>query len=203
MEQRLTASQTRLLGMIFARGAENASQAMSRWLGQPVHLELGEVEQVEIAEATEALGPGDSLVACCAMTLAEPFSGQLLLVFDDRSGLALADLLLRQPLGATTEWSDLPRSAALETANIVGCAYLNALSAHLPSAAGAELIPSPPTFRHEFAASLLQFALLDQAVQTDQVLLIHTRFHAESLHLDWSLLFAPTGDSLSALALET
>lgn len=201
MEPMLTDAQKRLLSMIFTRGAENASQALTRWLGRPVHLLVGEVDQVDMSEATEALGPGESLVACCSMDLTSELAGQLLLVFEDRSGLALADLLLRQPVGTSSEWGELERSAALETANIVGCAYVNALASHLPNGAfgQAELIPSPPTFRHEFAGSLLEFALLDQAVLSDRVLLIQTKFRAESIDLDWSLLFVPTGDTLVTL----
>ena len=46
---------------------------------------------------------------------------------NDASGLALADLLLGRKVGTSTGWTEYERSAALETANIVGCAYLNAL----------------------------------------------------------------------------
>ena len=56
------------------------------------------------------------------MGLSGPLGGQILLVFEDRAGLALADLLLHQPVGTTTEWTELERSAAQETTNIVGCA---------------------------------------------------------------------------------
>ena len=45
---------------------------------------------------------------------------------------------------------------------------------------GGELIPTPPTFVQEFAASLLQFALMEQAMELDQVLLIHSQFRQES-----------------------
>ena len=68
------------------------------------------------------------------MGLTGRLTGQILLVFEDRSGLALADLLLHQPVGTTTAWGELEQSAAKETTNIVGCAYLNALAAHLPGA---------------------------------------------------------------------
>lgn len=188
----------RLLKMILERGAENAEQALSKWLGRAVRLEVGEVEQVELETATEAIGPGETLVAACTMLLSGGLSGQLILVFEDRAGLALADMLLNQPIGTTTAWEDLQRSAAQETANIVGCAYVNALASHLPG--GLETItPGPPEFRHEFAASLLEFALIDQAARTDQVLLIHTRFHAEGSELDWSLVLVPTAAALDTL----
>jgi chemotaxis protein CheC len=178
------------------------------------------------------------------MGLTGRLSGQLLLVFADTAGLALADLLLNQPIGTTTAWGALEQSAAQETTNIVGCAYLNALAAHLPldraadvvnpatteeggqvdslaetePEAGAgldshgpesttDLVPTPPTFVHEFAGSLLEFALMDQAAALDQVLLIQTQFAAEppsggldtAVDLNWTLLFVPSESSLRVL----
>lgn len=190
-EPTLSVAQQRALHAIFERGAESASQALSRWLGRTVQLEVAEVEQTEIEQAIEAVGPGDALIAACCMGLTGRVSGELLLIFEDRAGLALADMLLNQPPGTSTVWGDLERSAAQETANIVGCAYLNALASHLPGISE-PLVPGPPEFRHEFAASLLEFALLDQAIQSDRVLLVRTRFEADSAALDWSLVFVPS-----------
>ena len=84
-------------------------------------------------------------------------------------------------------------------------AYLNALAAHLPSSLragdGAELTPSPPVFFHEFAGSLLEFALMDQALELDEVLLVRSSFSADraDLDLDWTLLVVPDRRSLQAL----
>jgi chemotaxis protein CheC len=210
----LTDSQRHLLRMIFDRGAEAASQALSKWLSEEVHLTVSEVELVELAETAELLGPAESLVAACTMGLAGRLTGLILLVFEDRSGLALVDLLMRQPVGTTTTWGEIEQSAAKETTNIVGCAYVNALATHLPgfvspdlgqaerTEIGGELVPTPPTFVQEFAGSLLQFALMEQALELDQVLLIHSEFGAgkQGLNLNWTLLFIPSRDSLHELA---
>jgi chemotaxis protein CheC len=208
MDSILSASQCRLLRMIFERGAESASQAMSKWLGEEVRLVVSEVEQVDLARAAEVLGPPETLVAACAMGLSGPLGGQILLVFEDRAGLALVDTLLRQPEGTTRDWGDLERSAVQETTNIVGCAYLNALAAHLPGRlshggpAGEELVPTPPSFLREFAGSLIQFALMEQALELDQVLLVQTSFQAgrEAVDLNATLLLIPDRASLHALA---
>jgi chemotaxis protein CheC len=206
MEPILTEAQRHLLRMIFDRGAENGSQALSKWLGQEVHLAISEVELVELAGASELLGPEESLVAACTMGLTGRLTGLILLVFEDRSGLALVDLLMQQPVGTSTTWGELEQSAAKETTNIVGCAYVNALVAHLPGAeakVGAnELIPTPPTFVREFAGSLLEFALMEQALELDQILLIHTEFATgkQELSLNWTLLFVPSRDALHVLA---
>jgi chemotaxis protein CheC len=193
----------RLLGAIFERGAEAASEALSRWLGLHVRLVVSAVELCDMAEAAGLLGPEDALLAACAMPLSGALSGELLLVFEDASGLALADLLLGRAEGTSTEWGELERSAALETANVVGCALLNSLAAHWPEApsGGREpaLTPGPPCFRHEFAASLLQFVVMDQATTADRVLVVRTSFAGGDRELRWWLLFVPDAASMRAL----
>jgi chemotaxis protein CheC len=210
----LTDVQRHLLRMVFDRGAESASLALSKWLGKAVRLTVSEVEITELEHAAELLGPADSLVAACSMELTGRLTGWLLLVYEDRSGLALIDMLLQQPVGTTTAWGEIEQSAAKETTNIVGCAYVNALAAHLPAAlsrgsgpmpqnesGGSDLVPTPPTFFHEFAGSLLEFALMEQAVELDQVLLIRSEFRADrrEANLDWTLLFVPTREALHEL----
>jgi chemotaxis protein CheC len=215
MQPIFTGIQQQLLRVIFDRGAENASQALSKWLDQEVHLAISEVESTELENAAELLGPADTLVTACTMELTGWLTGWILVVFDDRSGLALVDLLLRLPIGTTTTWSELEESAVKETTNIVGCAYVNALAAHLPSPSrdesvhpsgthtnAAEIVPSPPTFFHEFAGSLLQFALVEQALELDEVLMIRSEFTTggQALNLNWTLLFVPTREALSVLS---
>jgi chemotaxis protein CheC len=210
----LTEAQRHRLRIIFDRGAEGASLALSKWLGQEVHLTVSEVELVELAEVTELLGPADSLVAACTMELTGRLTGWILLVFEDRSGLALVDLLLQLPVGTTMAWGELEQSAVKETLNIVGCAYVNALAVHLPGTSQCELaraqstqvdpdkiVPSPPTFLHEFAGSLLQFALMEQALELDRVLLIRSEFTGAKpgSSLNWTLLFVPTCEALNVL----
>jgi chemotaxis protein CheC len=215
MQSILTDAQRYLLRIIFNRGAEGASQALSKWLAEEVNLTVSEIELIDLDQAADLLGPADSEVTACAMGLTGRLTGLILLVFEDRSGFALIDLLLRQPVGTTTTWGELEQSGAKETTNIVGCAYVNALASHLPgigltdvglidtpTMSDGELVPTPPTFVQEFAGSLLQFALMEQALELDQVLLIHSQFKAgrQALNLNWTLLFIPSRESLHVLA---
>ena len=100
----------------------------------------------------------------------------------------------------------------------MGCAYVNALASHLPrppaqascrsetrknreNEADGDLVPTPPTFVHEFAGSLLEFAFMEQAMELDQVLVIRSELRADrpGLNLDWTLLYIPSRASRHAL----
>ena len=58
--------------MIFDRGAEGASQALSKWLGEEVHLVVSEVELVELVQTAELLGPAESTSYCLYYGLDRP-----------------------------------------------------------------------------------------------------------------------------------
>ncbi|MGQ0635667.1 MAG: chemotaxis protein CheC [Planctomycetaceae bacterium] len=197
----LAKQQLDALTILFNHGSDDASVVLSRWLGRPSRISIEQVEQIPLAEATTVLGEPEAPVCACSMALQGRISGQLLLVFDDPSGLALADLLLGSPAGTSAAWGELQQSAALETANIIGCAYLNSLARCLPDtgAPAPELLPSPPKFTRDFAESLMQFALMNQAMQSDIVFLTRTEFRIEDSPVQCKLLFVPDAACLSSL----
>ena len=196
-----TDSQRAELTKLFRLGADDASDALTRWLDRPARVSVNEVEQIPLSAASGALGDPEQPICCSIMGLTGRVTGQLILASDDASGLALADLLLGRPPGTSTGWTEYERSAALETANIVGCAYLNALFRNFAAASAdeEELLPSPPRFVRDFADAVLQFALMDQAANSDVVLLTRTEFHIENTPVDCGLLLVPDARSLAAL----
>jgi chemotaxis protein CheC len=197
----LSDSQLTALTILFRHGADDASAALSRWLDRHAQISVEEVEQVPLVDATNVLGDPERPICCCTMALTGGIGGQLILAFDDASGLALADLLLGRPIGTSADWGQVEQSAALETANIIGCAYLNSLARCFadPAAESPELIPSPPRFARDFAESLLQFALMDQAMASDLVFLTRTEFRIMEAPVNCSLLLVPDAESLSRL----
>ena len=173
----LSERQLETFGRVLHQCAEETSRALSRWIDRPSHVRFEAVAQVPLYEATGVLGSDEEPVCCCVADMHGRLSGHIVLAFSDASGLALADLLLDQPRGTASEWGEIETSAALETANILGCTYLNTLVRALPMEdhSGGELLPTPPRFRRDFAESLIQFALMDQIVSDVHVQLAHVR----------------------------
>ena len=200
-EYLLSNQQLQTLGAVFQRGAAQASAALEGWLERPSLITVDAVEQRDLHEVANILGPGEDPICFCSAEISGRFTGEMILAFDDASGLVLADMLLKQPRGTAVEWNEMETSAALETTNILGCAYLNALARVLPDAAhgASELLPSPPRFRRDFAESLLQFALMAQAVATNYVFLAKSRFQVDATPIHWTLLFVPDAESMSKL----
>ena len=197
---KLGARELATLADAFHAGSAEASQALAKWIGKPSAIEIDSLEQMPLRVATGMLATGDAPLCFSTAEIEGPLSGEMILACDDASGLALSDMLLDLPAGSTAEWSEIAISAALETANILFCAYLNALAAILSvSGKAVTLLPTPPKFSRDFAESLLQFALMGQAVAGDVVLVARTRFEIDGAEVAWSLLFVPDADSMMRL----
>ena len=203
MSEQLSQSQLSRLETAFQLGADDASDAMAKWLSVPSLITIESVDQRPMAEATTQHGESNEAVCFCLMALTGTLTGHLILSFDDSSGFSLADLLLGQEAGTATEWGDVEQSAALESHNIIGCAYLNSLARHLPGMGHPplDLIPSPPHFRRDFAESLLQSVFVDQAMASEFIFVAKARFELKGQPLHWTLLFVP--DALSMEVLRT
>lgn len=200
-QHQLTVSQLQHLAAAFHKGAEAASAAMAKWLNVPSMVFLESLDQVPLEEAGGLLGDEDSTVCVCAMQLEGSLTGQLAFAFEDQCGLALTDLLLNYPAGTASQWGELEQSAALESTNIIGCAYLNACAESLAILTPeiSELIPSPPEFRRDFAESVLQSLLLSQALEANTVFVAHSRFEIRKQSTSWTLLLVPDAASLARL----
>ncbi len=202
----LIEKQLHTLSSIVRVGMSEASRSLTTWLQREVHISVEEVKQVSLEDATELLGPGDMTVCVCCMRVSGGINGQLLFGFDDASGLKLCDALLSRPL-KSMEWGELEKSAAMETTNIIGCAFLNAIAQVFPKASDDQLrqkdttwIPTPPLFVRDFAASIMQFSMIDQVSESDRVLVVETQFTIDSTPVNWRLLLIPDAESLKQLA---
>jgi len=187
------------LAAIFHHGAADASSALAKWLGRPATLSVERLDTLPIEEAAAVMGSSETLICGCAMRIDGAIGGLLLLAAEDDAGLSLADTLLERPSGTSTSWGDLERSAVIETANIVGCAYLNAICAALDSAGADGILPSPPVFLRDFPESVMGAVLMEQPVLSDIVLLARTEFRIDGTPVSCGLVFLPDAAAVAAL----
>jgi chemotaxis protein CheC len=190
-------------------GAAEASQALSTWLERPVRVSVGRISQTSLETAAEQLGPGDEIACACCMRVQGGLGGHLLLGFDEASGFILCDALLNRST-PSTGWGEWEISSATETANIVGCSFLNSLSRVFPRLAlkpgqterppDPTWIPSPPVFVRDYAAAIMQFTLMDQASAFETVLVAQTKFTIDEIPIAWRLLLVPDAKILDQLA---
>ncbi len=190
-----------ILRQLLASATHDASAAMSRWTDGLITLTLDEVRELPLDRVCSELNIDDSLLTMVVLSLEGELGGEMILTFDEENGRQLAASLLGREVNADPEWSELEKSALTETGNILACAYMNAVTRLIDH----ELVPSAPYFVRDFGASVLEQALMVQAMTSDAVLICRTGFHREGEQLNWHVLFVPTealrdrmGDALHA-----
>lgn len=178
------------------------SDAIKGWLAAPATISIDSADECSLDMSTTVLGQTGDIVGMCLMQMEGSLNGQMVLAFDDASGLTLSDLLLGNPRGTATEWGEVEISVAMESMNILGSAYLNGMSRYLSEGCGESisLMPSPPVFFRDFAESLLQGAFMEQAASGNHVLFASARFELEGCPLNWTFLLIPDPPSLEKLA---
>lgn len=180
---------------LFASATSDASTAMCRWTDGLITMTVDEVREIALEDAVSELLVEEEPMTMVVLGLAGKTGGAMILMFDDADGRKLASSLLKREASQTAEWSELEKSALTETGNILGCAYLNAITRLID----VELVPSPPYFIQDYAESVVQQALLAQAETSDRVLVCRTGFHREDVRLGWRVLFVPTRDMREAM----
>jgi chemotaxis protein CheC len=177
-----------ILHQLLASATHDASAAMCRWTDGLITLTLDEVREIPLEDVCTELNVTDDLLTMVVLSLEGEIGGEMILTFDEENGRQLVASLLRRPANTDSEWSELEKSALTETGNILGCAYMNALTRLID----ADLVPSPPYFIQDYGASVLQQALMAQAMTSDKMLICRTGFHREGEELNWRVLFVPT-----------
>ncbi|BBO31200.1 chemotaxis protein CheC [Lacipirellula parvula] len=180
---------------VFAPAIEKASSAMSAWTHGEVTLALDEVREAAVEEVAVTLDLTDELSTLVMLAVGGDLGGQLILTFDRVNACRLIESLLGRDIDATSAWSELEISALQETGNILGSAYLNAMTA----LTGRRFWPSPPLVTEDYAMSVVQQAVMSQAMTEDRVLLCRTRFSRLGQRVEWNLIFVPSPELLELL----
>jgi chemotaxis protein CheC len=182
-----------VLQQLFSAATHEASAAMCQWTNSLITLTLDKVFDIPLEEVCDALKLGDEMLVMVVLALDNEIGGSMVLAFDDTNGRQLAASLMGAEPGTTPEWSEMEISALNETGNILGCAYMNAITRLI----NYQLIPSTPYFIRDFGASVVQQAVLGQAA-SDNVLICRTGFHHrdpasnQEKDLSWWVLFVPS-----------
>ena len=182
---------------LFSIATENSSEAMSKWTHGKITLSLDEVREVTLEHVSQEMEVSDELLTMVVHCLEGDLGGQMILTFDEENGRQMAASLLGREPSTEPEWTDLEKSALCETGNILSGAYMKALT----EAIEAKLVPSAPYFVQDYGVSILQQAVVAQAMMSDRVLICRTNFQREGEQLKWNVFFIPTEDLLEKLEL--
>jgi len=180
-------------------GAGHAATALSLMTGARIMIDVPTVTVGQLAELIPEIAPVDAPIVSVMMDMHGSLNGQTLLALPVNTGRRLADLMLRRErrrgLGGWT-FDALEESALKEAGNILGGAYMTALSEFL----GMHLMPTPPRLRIATTREILVHcdASASEAVP---VCCVETEFSFEEVgeRFRGFFLLLPDPDSFSAI----
>ncbi len=121
-------------------GAGHAATALSLMTGARIMIDVPTVNVAPLDELIPGIADADSQIVSVVMDMHGSLKGHTLLALPLVTGRRLADLMLRRERRPGGVLDLLEESALKEAGNILGGAYMTALSEFL----GMTLLPSPP-----------------------------------------------------------
>jgi chemotaxis protein CheC len=193
----LKALQLDALREVATIGAGHAATALSQLTQRRIMINVPEIEVRALEDVPEMLGNPENIVAAVLMHMLGDLTGRTMFVLPDTDARLLCDLLLRRAPGATTAFGELEESALKEAGNILGGAYMNALSDFM----GMMLLPSVPGLVIDQAAAVLSTAVVGFGHERDYVFCVESDFQFEEAgrELKGHFLLLPDVASLRAI----
>jgi chemotaxis protein CheC len=153
-------------------GGGHAATALSQMTNRRIMISVPKIYVTHLDDVPQQLGDAGTVVVGVLMHMMGDLTGRTLLLVPEANAQVLCDLLLSRTVGTTQSLGVLEQSALKEAGNILGAAYLNALSDFMKMM----LLPSVPSLVVDSASAVLTSAYLNFGRERDYVFCIETRF---------------------------
>jgi chemotaxis protein CheC len=153
-------------------GGGHAATALSQMTNRRIMISVPKIYVTHLDDVPDQLGNAKTVVVGVLMHMMGDLTGRTLLLVPEANAQVLCDLLLSRAVGTTRTLGVLEQSALKEAGNILGAAYLNALSDFMKMM----LLPSVPSLVVDAASAVLTSAYLNFGRERDYVFCIETRF---------------------------
>lgn len=158
-------------------GAGHAATALSQLTNRRVMISVPQITISQLDEIPNLFDGSEKLVVAVVMHMLGDLTGRTLLMLEQTNAHLLCDLLLNREPGTTRTLEALEESTMKEAGNILGGAYLNALSDFM----GMMLLPSVPSLMTDVPSNVLTGATLNLSQDRDVVLCVETDFHYQEV----------------------
>lgn len=156
-------------------GAGHAATALSQLTHRRIMISVPEISVTRLEEVPELVGDPQDVVAAVLMHMLGDLTGRTLFLMPEGNARLLCDMLLKRRRGTTQKFAALEESSLKEAGNILGGAYMNALSDFM----GMMLLPSVPSLVIDLSSAVLTTAYLNFARERDFVFCVETDFKFE------------------------
>jgi chemotaxis protein CheC len=153
-------------------GASHASTALTTMLHQDILVDVPECFICKTSEVPTALGNPEENVVAVYLGAEGKGKGSMMLVVSEPVAKMMTDMLFSNPHDPNRPLVDDDRDAISEIGNILGSAYLNAISNFL----GITLLPTPPGFAVGMLGAIMEYLATQASEEYDSLVIIKTHF---------------------------
>ncbi len=170
-------------------GSGTAATALAQMLGRPVELAVPRALALPLADALDAVGEPDAMVASVVLPVGGDAEIVVLLLFSYSCAASLCELLGVEPR------SELGDSALGEIGNVLGASAVGALA----QMTGLALEPEPPHVLHDMLGAVVASVLSATAGELDLALVLDAELGVEDAACGLSFLLLPTSGGAAEL----
>jgi len=170
-------------------GSGTAATALAQMLGRPVELAVPRALALPLADALDAVGEPDAMVASVVLPVGGDAEIVVLLLFSYSCAASLCELLGVEPR------SELGDSALGEIGNVLGASAVGALA----QMTGLALEPQPPHVLHDMLGAVVASVLAATAGDLDLALVLDAELGVEEAACGLSFLLLPTSGGAAEL----
>jgi chemotaxis protein CheC len=196
MSSRLSPERLDALKEVANIGAGHAATALSLMTGARIMIDVPTVNVAPLSELIPGIADSDEQIVSVVMDMYGSLKGHTLLALPLVTGRRLADLMLRRERRTGGKLDVLEESALKEAGNILGGAYMTALSDFLEMT----LLPSPPRLSVG-TTSVVMAAHKEQASSAAAACCVETEFSFEEIgeRFRGFFLLLPDSESFDAI----
>ena len=193
---RISGLEQAVWNQLVSKGIEMSIFGLSEMIGEEVRAK-SEITPtlIPVKDASMKLGGPETMTVAVYVRVEGAASGHLVLIYAPETAYGLVDMLLTQEPGTTTELGDLERSSLGEMGNIIGAFLLNTLA----DSTGLYLSPSPPAVMMDMLGSVLDAALAEILLESDDVMWADVVFGTHDRDINGTFLVIPSAELVSTV----
>jgi len=176
-------------------GISNGVSGISMMVGRDMKLVSLKPRRVHVKDVADLIGGPEQYSVGVHLSVSGAARGHLMLAYSPQTAFNLVDILLDVPAGTTQDLGEMERSTIGEMGNIMGSFFLNALA----DRTGLDLRPSPPAVMMDMLGAILNVALIEIMMESDEVIVADTTFGTADRVVAGTFLIMPSPELFEAL----
>jgi chemotaxis protein CheC len=188
-----------LLERIAGEGYRHAAEGISGMMGKTVTASPASIQQVALRDIPALFGGPEAEAVGIYLRSEGLLAAQFLLVVPYQKALELADLLMDQPVGTTTQMGAMERSALSEVGNLSTAFFLNAVDTVI----GLGARPTPPAVMVDMLGAIIDIVISTTGGSVETVSLLHSTLLQNGQDTQAEFWMIPDATTLAEFAIKT